>query len=881
MPNLTVIVRDEKTRKPIGNARVISKTDNKPLNAIWDTTKPPGEQEKEPQFGYYKDILSRGEHVISVKANGYKDYESDIIPLLSTDRTIPVNLTPTGVSGFFEPTKKAFGIGPGKLGNWKRGTWSWIFAGVSTVLYVLAFLSIWTPLASTIGSPSTIGIFLLGLFTVALSSYFGANRVAGAVSENLPNVIMGLIITLLMFFIAILPLINTIPIIKDSLFLKTVAFLTIFTLAMLSSKARGIAPTIGHSLVWSIVALIVLIGINFFVSGTAFNIDFYINSLDVLRIIGLDQNTIDGMKEGIRKIISYLFAIGQIKPEPDAVKIGGYEAIQLKFGSRHTDFVPPNAFARLDYTLPITIINPNNVEDFVNPVTGFYVDEIFMFNRSNEKMLCGVVEGAGKSEPITSIKSQEEKSMIIQFKNKTDCRDIIAKSRNIQDVATVNPLFPIKFKQDVNSENITEMTKTGKDFVCERECGETLNNSNNLYGIKNELDKNETAYIESENKCACKFQKLYNLMDDLCFTDNKANIEMRANYNFSVEGKGELILVNKDSDKKFTSDPKITSSAGPLTVTTYFSPDIYSAESDSSRGITMFIRIDNSGEGDAKITGFDIKDLDIENGCSPKPVNLIVKKGDIKETGIPITCDASVFKNRDIKEPFTTIPVVVDINYTYSQTYSTAIGLQKASIRGEIIEGSDEYNRLVEQYSPLPYYCPRDMKVYSGWPVTVKVIPPGSGTTPTGSCTPVNSGPCSTGDLRSTCFGINAIKASSICNIESSGNPTVASTVDKCKDGTSFSHGLFQINIIAHANEIGGDCMNLFTINGPGILGTCLESDSDGNCIKHDCEAKDSNQYTRCVDRINDVTRNIQIACQISNNGIDWNAWGANKKCNF
>ena len=42
-----------------------------------------------------------------------------------------------------------------------------------------------------------------------------------------------------------------------------------------------------------------------------------------------------------------------------------------------------------------------------------------------------------------------------------------------------------------------------------------------------------------------------------------------------------------------------------------------------------------------------------------------------------------------------------------------------------------------------------------------------------------------------------ATQASSICNGESAGNPSLASGVDKCSDGNSFSFGLFQINIIA------------------------------------------------------------------------------------
>ena len=102
-----------------------------------------------------------------------------------------------------------------------------------------------------------------------------------------------------------------------------------------------------------------------------------------------------------------------------------------------------------------------------------------------------------------------------------------------------------------------------------------------------------------------------------------------------------------------------------------------------------------------------------------------------------------------------------------------------------------------------------------------------------GTCTPItdSSNQCSPDNLTKAGFA-NGTQASSICNGESKGSATLASGVDKCSDGNSFSFGLFQINILAHANEIpGGVCSGIFKTNGNGVQGTCLQQQS-GICYK-------------------------------------------------
>jgi type IV secretory pathway VirB2 component (pilin) len=150
-----------------------------------------------------------------------------------------------------------------------------------------------------------------------------------------------------------------------------------------------------------------------------------------------------------------------------------------------------------------------------------------------------------------------------------------------------------------------------------------------------------------------------------------------------------------------------------------------------------------------------------------------------------------------------------------------------------------------------------------------------------GKCEPISSSsnPCSPDNLTASGFK-NGTQASSICNGESRGNPTLASGVDKCSDGNSFSFGLFQVNILAHANEIpGGVCSGVFQKNGTGTQGTCLQSQS-GICIKYDCSVKDTTKYQSCISYITNTTNNIKYALNLQTSR-GWGQWGANKSCNF
>ena len=146
-----------------------------------------------------------------------------------------------------------------------------------------------------------------------------------------------------------------------------------------------------------------------------------------------------------------------------------------------------------------------------------------------------------------------------------------------------------------------------------------------------------------------------------------------------------------------------------------------------------------------------------------------------------------------------------------------------------------------------------------------------------GTCEPITTGVCSPVALQNAGF-TSGEQASSICNGESKGNAAAQSTVDKCSDGKAFSHGLFQINVIAHANEIpGGVCSGVFQVNGSGTQGTCLKK-SGSICIEYDCSVKDQAKYQSCIGYITNPTNNITYAKNLKA-ARSWTQWGAYNSC--
>src|SRR3989338_2472789 len=134
-----------------------------------------------------------------------------------------------------------------------------------------------------------------------------------------------------------------------------------------------------------------------------------------------------------------------------------------------------------------------------------------------------------------------------------------------------------------------------------------------------------------------------------------------------------------------------------------------------------------------------------------------------------------------------------------------------------------------------------------------------------GSCKEVSSGLCNVSNLSSK-FGDKAINMSKICSIESGGKEDKISGYDKCgSDGTPFSFGLFQINIIANGGIVktsdGNLCSGLFTLsNGSPISGNNYIKKDNSN--GYDCKLKSDKKdlYEKCKVTLLNGTKNIEIA---------------------
>ncbi|MBI1978666.1 MAG: hypothetical protein HYS62_01230, partial [Candidatus Aenigmarchaeota archaeon] len=461
--------------------------------------------------------------------------------------------------------------------------------------------------------------------------------------------------------------------------------------------------------------------------GDLINFDWYLDKLDLLRWLGISQDTIDGMKDGVRNTLSFLQFKGAEPTKPEAKKIGGFEAMQFKFGSGQNDYLLPTLFARMDYTLPLTVTNPNKFD--TNLVgKSFLIDEIFLKNGST-LIMCGSTTATGKDadgNPISVLKGkielgdvnpEEEKVIVIDFMNKTNCIDVVADARGYDaaEKEAANPMFPVKVRifmseEDAENECKEELTK---DPPVEKDqaCVNVLNDFYTRYQIPESASSKDVSakFVKSDSACECKINRYFNIMDELCFIDNnQAKASLRSNFGFSVQGKGEMILVKSDADRKLAPKPEITSSAGPLTVTTYFISDIHVP--DKTETTRMFVQIANDGDGTAQIE--DLRKTATPSGvtigaCVPTPNKAQNTKIPVNKDGITVSCPVAVTADAigSITGSYLTIPVIVDIDYTYQQTHSTTINVKKETIPDGVTD-NDQIRELNRQFKPLPYYCP-------------------------------------------------------------------------------------------------------------------------------------------------------------------------------
>ncbi|MEM5802804.1 MAG: carboxypeptidase-like regulatory domain-containing protein, partial [Candidatus Aenigmatarchaeota archaeon] len=534
--------------------------------------------------------------------------------------------------------------------------------------------------------------------------------------DHIITLIFSIVFFLLLKFWLYPLIVNKIPFIGGALG-RGVIFswgipLLVSTLFFYTIKDKGWWGTIKTLIPWGIGLLLFLILFGTHIQWTNFN--YWLDRLDALKFIGVPQESIDDIKNNIKSALGFLQFKAVEPKKPEAKKIGGFEAIELKFGSKYNNFVPPQLFARTNYTLPVTVKNPNKIDTKLE-VENFVIEEVFLNNRGN-RVICGVTDKDGEETDkieLGKISPEEERLVTINFGNKTKC----AKDSK-------SPLSPVKFR--IVFKGTPDKNPEVNNKKCVEQCDPIVDKTNKTYGLSpgNMLDESGTVYISSSRECECKVKRIHNIMDELCFFDNdKAQVTLRSTYEFKVQGKGELIIVKTEADRKLAPPPTITSSAGPLTVTTYFVSDVHIP--GKSKTSTMFIEISNKGNGGATITDFKVNGVDLRSEgpltlqdnlvkisqCQPSIINFI-------EDAFTLSCSVSVDDsevNSKVTGAYLTVPVIVDINYSYSQTHSTTINVEKAVIP----EGVEDYDKIIEldgRFKHLPYYCPNEKSQIAGTP---------------------------------------------------------------------------------------------------------------------------------------------------------------------
>ncbi|MEM5807769.1 MAG: carboxypeptidase-like regulatory domain-containing protein [Candidatus Aenigmatarchaeota archaeon] len=535
--------------------------------------------------------------------------------------------------------------------------------------------------------------------------------------DHIITLIFSIVFFLLLKFWLYPLIVNKIPFIGGALG-RGVIFswgipLLVSTLFFYTIKDKGWWGTIKTLIPWGIGLLLFLILFGTHIQWTNFN--YWLDRLDALKFIGVPQESIDDIKNNIKSALGFLQFKAVEPKKPEAKKIGGFEAIELKFGSKYNNFVPPQLFARTNYTLPVTVKNPNKIDTKLE-VENFVIEEVFLNNRGNRVICGGITDKDGKETDkieLGKISPEEERLVTINFGNKTKC----AKDSK-------SPLSPVKFR--IVFKGTPDKNPEVNNKKCVEQCDPIVDKTNKTYGLSpgNMLDESGTVYISSSRECECKVKRIHNIMDELCFFDNdKAQVTLRSTYEFKVQGKGELIIVKTEADRKLAPPPTITSSAGPLTVTTYFVSDVHIP--GKSKTSTMFIEISNKGNGGATITDFKVNGVDLRSEgpltlqgnlvkisqCQPSIINFI-------EDAFTLSCSVSVDDsevNSKVTGAYLTVPVIVDINYSYSQTHSTTINVEKAVIP----EGVEDYDKIIEldgRFKHLPYYCPNEKSQIAGTP---------------------------------------------------------------------------------------------------------------------------------------------------------------------
>ena len=138
---------------------------------------------------------------------------------------------------------------------------------------------------------------------------------------------------------------------------------------------------------------------------------------------------------------------------------------------------------------------------------------------------------------------------------------------------------------------------------------------------------------------------------------------------------------------------------------------------------------------------------------------------------------------------------------------------------------------------------------------------PGGGGSRGGGCGVAPPGnPCSVENMRAACAAWDPVRASRICNYESSGGQVgIPSGSDRCQPGREYvSWGLMQINL--SANPIG-------SLNCPSAIGPPYTS------TNHSCTVRDAGLYQQCITAAKDPTINLKTACALYQRAGGFSPW--------
>lgn len=465
-----------------------------------------------------------------------------------------------------------------------------------------------------------------------------ATGIGGWFGENIFSIGIGVIFALVGYFW--IPGFKDLPGIWTWLLPLVVLFITAFT-----AHGKGFWRTLIYAVIILIITSIFTGFIDAITTGKIYNIDYWLNKLNFLHLLGVPEGTLESFKDGIRSVLCTLTNCKKLPVTPVAEKIGGYQALEVKFGSKYANYVPPALYAPSDnasiddYSIPITVINPNPSDSGLIIKNFKISNDIYMKNKTGFRLMCGQVDNCGISNP-----------------NKCEI-------------------------EPGRDEQISVDFKEGSISGCS--LGSVYEVKDNIYD-KESCDRLGCRFTKSSD-CVCEVKRTANDFTDLCkdFAGSKVTIELNTHFDFDVVGTTEFRLVQKDDDVQLMPSPKITSSSGPLTVTAYFSPDYFS--NGKPRSVKMFVSISNTGGGSASISNaaIDVQSSQIvfnnKTGCEGKIRNISVVN-DGKDNSKYTTCDfitSDGKKQIGFSGPYATIPVSIRINYTYDKTESTTIPIVK------------------------------------------------------------------------------------------------------------------------------------------------------------------------------------------------------------